>query len=195
VRQGSSAYGHETSRLQAFKGELKRARYSRDVVRAKLLSPDTPIRSHPQRGAERGGRTPAGDHRSDARSDRIRLAALSELRDKPAGTIRSPWMSMPAGRSSGPPWNVSMRCASQAGGLYSPNDGSWHKADIAPLISCDRRTPAERINMFSPKIKGLPALLEELVTLIDSRHSGDGTALVVQDLVRHMRCYPEPSHA
>ena len=41
---------------------------------------------HPQRRADRGGRAPDRHAAPGARRDRGRLAALSELRDKPAGT-------------------------------------------------------------------------------------------------------------
>ena len=86
---------------------------------------------------------------------------------------------------------------SKAGTLVAPGSAPGRrKAEIDRWISYRRRRKAAKsLNMPSPELEGLFALLEELVPLVHGGHSGDRAALVVQDLVRHMWRYPEPRHA
>jgi hypothetical protein len=86
------------------------------------------------------------------------------------------------------------------GGAVGNTSRPWvrfgrHEAEIDRWILCRRRKADKGLNMVSPELEGLFALLEELVPLVHGSHSRDRAALVVQDLVRHMRRDPEPRYA
>src|SRR5712675_1219133 len=49
--------------------------------------------------------------------------------------------------------------------------------------------------MDSPQVQGHPALHEKLVALVDSCDARDRAALMIEDLVCHVRSNAEPSHA
>lgn len=48
---------------------------------------------------------------------------------------------------------------------------------------------------MGPEVKRFAALGHEFVPLVDSGNPGDGAALVIEDLVGHMRRYAEAGHA
>src|SRR5215212_564204 len=54
---------------------------------------------------------------------------------------------------------------------------------------------AQSRNVLSPELQCVLTFLVKLVTLIDRSHPGNRAALVVEDLICHVRRNPEPGHA
>src|SRR5215210_4102182 len=105
------------------------------------------------------------------------------------GKNPGPENEMPVDASRPPP-TAAARSAISPGPFRKRTVSPWHKAAVASLLSGRYCRLAERQDMLSPKIESLLPLLEELVALIHGGHAGDRAALVIEDLIGHMRCHP-----